>query len=170
MTNTMMMLDAALKIRFIDSPDIIGRGINWVTNSLWDHAEIETASGTYIGAHAWSGIQERPADYCRPSRERRYAIPCTTEQLAYAMVYARSKIGTPYNYVDIAGLLLHDRRLTSTSREICSAFVFDVAMHGGIQMLNCLPDFEYLITPETLHLSSLLIGNCTYHFPQPKVS
>jgi hypothetical protein len=157
-------MNAAFKIRFINSPGLVSGAINWVTNSLWDHAEIITESGSYIGAHAGSGIEDRPADYCIPIRERRYSIPCTQDQLDRAMSYARSKIGTPYDYKDIVGLLFHDRRLNSSSREICSAFTFDAAWAGGIMMLNCLPEFEYLITPETLHLSSCLIGNCTYDF------
>jgi hypothetical protein len=164
--HTFWRLMAEFKLRFINSEGLVSAGINWVTNSLWDHVEVETPEGTYIGAHANSGIQERPAGYCKPTRERRYSIPCTDEQLAKSLAYARAKIGTPYDYKDILGLFLHDRRLNSKSREICSAFAFDVAWAGGIMMLNCLPGFRYLITPETLHLSSLLIGHCTYKYPE----
>jgi hypothetical protein len=153
------------KIRFINSDDFVGRAIDWTTNSLWDHAEIETDEGTYIGAHAGSGVEERAAEYCKPSRERRYAIPVTADQHARMMAFARSKIGTPYNYLDIAGLFLHDRRLNSGHRAICSVFVFDAAIAADFYLLNVLPGFTYLITPETLHLSPLLIGRCTYSGP-----
>lgn len=156
---------AHLGIRFINSSDLIGKGIDWVTNSLWDHVEIQTPEGTYIGAHAGSGIQERPADYCKPTRERRYAIPCTDEQLAKILASARADIGIPYDYTDIVGLLLHDRGIRSDTREICSEFVCQVALDGGIAMLNVQREFCHLITPETLHLSPLLIGHCTYSFP-----
>jgi len=158
---------ADFRIRFINSPGFVSEAIDWVTFSLWDHAEIETETGTYIGAHAGTGVQERPADYCVPTRERRYAIPVTDDELAKIMAFARSKIGTPYNYVDIAGLFLH-HDLTSPNREICSMFVFESALAGGVQMLNVLPGYTNLVTPETLHLSPLLIGRSFYSFPAEK--
>jgi hypothetical protein len=74
------------------------------------------------------------------------------------MQYAKAAIGTPYNYRDIAGMLLHSRTLTSPSRAICSQFCIEMLMKVGIRPLNVLPGFSYLITPETLHLSPLLIG------------
>lgn len=159
---------AHIVIRFINGSDLIGKGIDWVTNSLWDHVEIQTPEGTYIGAHAGGGIQERPADYCTPTRERRYAIPCTDEQLATILASARKDIGVPYDFLDIAGLLFHNRKLHHDSREICSEFVYQKAWVGGILMLNALPEYSHLITPETLHLSPLLIGRCTYSFPESK--
>lgn len=153
---------AEFKLRFINSPGFISEAIDLVTNSLWDHTEIQTESGSYIGAHASGGVEERPADYCTPTRERRYAIPCTDEQLATMMKYARSKIGTKYDFEDIAGLLFRDRKLHTEGRAICSAFVLMTAFSGSLFMLNVGPGWEFLISPETLHLSPLLIGHCTY--------
>ncbi len=155
----------SFQIRFINNDGFVARGISWVTNSLWDHAEIMTDASTYIGAHAGSGVQERPANYCQPTRERRYAIPCTKAQLSAIMTSARADIGTQYNYLDIVGLLLRQRKLTTPGRVICSQWVFEKALVGGIQMLNVLPGFSHLVTPESLHLSPLLIGRCTYSFP-----
>jgi len=152
------------RIRFINSQDIIGRAIDLATNSLWDHTELETEAHTYIGAHAGTGIEEKAYNWCKPSRERRYAIPCTDEQYTKMMAFARSKIGTPYNYLDIAGLFLHNRHLNSSAREECAQFVFQVAVSGGLWMLNALPQYSNLITPETLHLSPLLIRHCIYIF------
>lgn len=154
---------AYFKLRFINNPGLIGKLIDWETNSLMDHAEIETETGTWIGAHASGGVEERAADYCSPTWERRYSIPCSQTQLDLAMAYARSKIGTPYDFADIFGLLLHNRHFNTKKAAICSMFVLTAAIHGEIKMLNVLPEFAYLITPETLHLSPLLIGNCTYH-------
>lgn len=150
------------ELRFINSPGLVSAGIDWATNSLWDHVEILTPSGTYIGAHAGAGIQERPADYCKPTRERRYSIPCSDSQAMRIQNFAHSKLGTPYNYADIFGLLLHNRHLNSQPREICSQFVFEAATQGGIWLLNVLPKFAHLVTPETLHLSPLLMSRCTY--------
>ena len=149
---------AVLRMRFINGDDLIAKGIDWVTSSLWAHVELVTDTG-YLGAHAGSGIQIRPFDYCKPTRERHYAIPCTDEQLAACMAFATEHIGCKYDYSDILGLFLHDRSLHSTTREICSMFVYESAWQGGIMMLNALPTYSHLITPETLHLSPLLIGN-----------
>lgn len=156
-------MSATFNIRFINSPGFISEAIDLVTDSLWDHTEIQTETGTWIGAHASGGVEERPADYCIPTRERRYSIPCTDAQLAKMMGYARSKIGiTEYDFEDIGGLLFRNRKLHTDGRTICSAFVLMSAFAGSLWMLNVEPGWEYLITPETLHLSPLLIGHCTY--------
>lgn len=152
-------MEPSFKIRFLTEPDFISRAIRGVTFSEFSHVEIETDAGTFIGAHSDGGVQERPADYCKPSFERRYAIPVTAEQKGLMMAYAESKIGTPYNFKDIVGLLLH-HDLTSDGRAICSQFVFQTARAGGLSLLNVLPGYANLVTPETLHLSPYLIGRC----------
>lgn len=156
-------------IRFVNSPGFVGSSIDWATNSLFDHTEIgnnedggiDSATG-WIGAHAGSGVENRALDYLAPSRERRYAVPVTDDQHARILAFAKSKIGTPYDYADIAGLLFHDRKINSIHKLICSMFGIQCAQAGDLQMLNVLPEFTYLITPETLHLSPVLIGNLTY--------
>jgi hypothetical protein len=154
------------RIRFIGYSNFIGEVIQWSTNSIWAHTEIGTEAGTWIGARDQGGVEERPANYCTPDRERRYEIPITAEQDQKIMAFARSKIGTPYNFEDIAGLFLHDRSITGKGRYICSMFALECAMAGGLEMLNVLdiPQYTALITPETLHLSPLLIGRCVYNF------
>ena len=158
---------ALFSIRFITERDFVSWAIRRVTFSEFSHAEIVTEDQqSYIGAHASGGVMQRPIDYCKPSFERRYAIPCTDAQLAKAMGYARSMIGAPYNFEDIVGLLFH-RNLSTKGRVICSMFVYQAAWEAGIQLLNVLPDYSNLVTPDTLHLSPLLIGNCYFqsHLP-----
>lgn len=160
-------------IRFINSSGFVTEAIDWATNSLWDHTEMADSDGSlaingWIGAHDDGGVQNRPADYCTPTRERRYAIPVTEQEFAATMAFAKSKIGTPYNFADIAGLLLKARKINSVHRLICSQFVTEAGEAGGIRALNVEPGFEYLITPESLHLSPLLIGNCIYASPEAK--
>jgi hypothetical protein len=147
------------RIRFMTAPGFVSWAIRRATFSEFSHVEIETDRGTFIGAHSSGGVQERPGDYSKPSFERRYAIPVTPEQHGLIMAFAEGKIGTAYNFEDIAGLLIHDN-MTSPDRLICSQFVFQAALAGGIQLLNVLPGYSNLVTPETLHLSPLLIGRC----------
>ena len=161
-------MDAFVTIRFIRTPGFVTSAICWVTNSLMSHVEFGTPEGTWIGAHSDGGIQERRADYCKPSQEWLYQIPCTENQAVQLLSNARAAIGTPYNFYDIAGLLLHLRRLTKTDRLICSQFCFLELNAVGIKMLNVLPQFGHLITPETLHLSPLLIGRKVKPAPGPE--
>ena len=150
----------SLTIRFINEPGIVSRLITWGSDSLFCHTEGLSRNGTaWIGAHAGTGVQARALDWCKPTLEKRYAIPVTAEQHEAAMAYMESKIGTPYNYGDIFGLALHKRIGYSKHRLICSAFMTEWLMRGGLRPLNVLEDFAYLITPETLHLSPILIGN-----------
>jgi hypothetical protein len=162
--------------------------ITWGTNSLWDHYEfwfdeelIAAAiailkahampfwgfptEGGYLGAHAGKGIQFRPLNYCTPTREKRYKVPCTDAQFEAFVVNAFAKIGTPYNYEDIAGLLFHNRKLTPESREICSEFGFEQFARAAVWMLNSEIDYAPLVTPEMLHLSPLWMRHCEYSFP-----
>lgn len=159
---------AYIKIRFITDENIISKMIEIDTFSEWSHVEFILADGTYLGARASGGVEIRPANYCKPILERRYSIPCTDEAYEKIISFATSKIGTSYNFLDIIGLFLH-ADLTSAGKEICSMFVIQAMIAGGIQMLNVLPKYTNLITPEMLHLSSLLIGNCYYSYPEIKV-
>lgn len=148
-----------ITIRFIRTPGFVTDAICFVTNSLMDHAEFGTPEGTWIGAHSDGGVQERSGDYCKPVQEWRYEIPCAATQAAELLKSARAAVGTKYNFTDIGGLLFHMRRMTSKGRLICSQFCFLELNKVGIQMLNVLPAFGHLVTPETLHLSPLLIGH-----------
>jgi hypothetical protein len=176
---------ARLGMRFINSPGLVSAGIDWVTDSLWDHAEFWFDAemmaaalailikhgmsikglfpeGGYLGAHAGAGIQFRALNYCVPSRERRYALTCTDEQFEKFVVSAFGKIGVLYNYLGIVGILVRKRKLSSDSREFCSEYCFDEMFRIGIEMLNARDQYRNLITPEILHLSKDLIGHCTY--------
>jgi hypothetical protein len=183
---------AHVGIRYINGSDFIAKGIDWVTHSLLDHAEFWfdaesmavvlvilskhgmsteglSPEGGYLGAHAGSGIQFRPLDYCVPTWERRYKLSCTDENFEALVVSAFGKIGTGYNYLGIGGILLRMRKMTSDIREFCSEFCFDETFKVGIFMLNAREHYKNLITPESLHLSPLHMpafgGHCTYSFP-----
>lgn len=150
----------AIRIRFVGGEGFVGRSIQWVTNSLFQHVEFGTPEGTWIGAHAGSGIQERAADYAQYSREFVYDVPATESQLSQLMIWARKQVGTKYNYADIVGLLIKHRRMTTPQRLICSQFctLGLLEVYGAARVLNVLGDYAYLVTPEMLHLSPLFVG------------
>lgn len=148
-----------LVIRFVNSDGFIGKSIDWTTNSLFDHVEARSITGGWIGAHNKGGIQDRPVNYMNPSREYIYGLPVSETDYNIAQSYAQSMIGTKYNFEDIFGLLVHDRRYTNPHSLICSQFMINYLFKASLQPLNVLPDFTYLISPETLHLSPIFIGN-----------
>ncbi len=133
------------------------------------HVDMIHPDGEYVGARAQGGIQKRPVDYLSPKWERRYAIPCSHEQEAAVTAYMMAHIGEKYDFLDIAGIALqHD--IHTLKRSICSQFGYSAtyADGKGLQMLNVLPGFSNLITPEMYHLCPYLIGRCYYEFPEVK--
>jgi hypothetical protein len=153
----------AIRIRFVAGAGLVGSGIRWVTNSLFQHVEFGTPEGTWIGAHAEDGIRERAANYADYAREFVYDVPATDSQRDSLMIWARKQIGTEYNYLDIVGLLVKHRKWTTPHRLICSQFctLGLLEVYGAAKVLNVLGDYAYLVTPETLHLSPLFVGRLT---------
>lgn len=147
-------------VRFIYEPDMVSRLIGWTTNSLWSHCEALSRDGeSWIGAHAVTGVEARPFDWCKPTRERVYALPVTDAQYESAMGWLESQVGQPYNYLDIIGLAFHVRVGASEHEMICSACMLRFVMQAGYMPLNVQEGYEFLITPETLHLSPVWIGH-----------
>jgi hypothetical protein len=153
-------MTASIRIRFILGSGAVSAGIAKVTGSLFSHVEFGTRAGTWIGAHIAGGIQERAAGYCTPVREYVYEIPCTDAQSDALLKWMRARIGTKYNTMDIVGLLFQARSLRSHSRFICSQFCTEglIYVFGANQVLNVLDEWAYRITPETLHLTPILVG------------
>jgi hypothetical protein len=147
-----------LTVRFINEPGIVSRLITWETDSLFCHCEGLGRDGqSWVGAHAGTGVQSRAHDWCRPTFEKRYAIPVVDEQYEAAMRFMDSRIGLPYDYADILGMALHRRMGASDHEIICSAFMLEWLQAGWLRPLNVLGPYAYLVTPETLHLSPLFI-------------
>lgn len=148
-------------VRFITMDEIFSDAIRKITGSLFSHVEYGTPDFTWIGSHDRGGVQERKFDYCNPTREYVYAIPCEEVILHAAVSWMRGSIGTPYNYRDIIGLLFQARTLTNPHRLICSQFVCEGLLNffGPKRVLNVELNWTYRISPETLHLSPIFAGN-----------
>jgi hypothetical protein len=149
------------RLRFIAQDNFISDAIKVVSRApRASHVEIITPNG-YLGAHAQGGIQERPENYCTPVWERRYALPCTPEQAEGILAEGHEHIGEKYDFIDCLGLLTqHD--MHTKGRAQCAEFVFGLAFKHGIMMLNVDPARDFLVTPEMLHTSNLLIGHCYF--------
>lgn len=150
----------SIKVRFVTSDSFVSKSIRWATNSIFSHVEFGTPEGTWIGAHTGDGIQERPGNYSKPTRDYIYEIPCSQEQQDAHLERIRAAVGTKYDNWDIAGLLLHNRKLHTSNAAICSEFATGELLNvfGPYKVLNVLHEFTYLITPEMLHLSPIFVG------------
>lgn len=87
------------------------------------HVEIVVPEG-YLGAHDDGGVQIRPTNYdaATLSGEAFFTVPLPDEQAAES--YARSKIGTPYDFFAILDFVLPlGFDPAANSHAICSAFV-----------------------------------------------
>lgn len=153
----------SIRVRFILNQGFTSAAIAKMTGSLFSHVEFGTPEGTWIGAHLQGGVQERPADYCKPIREYVYDVPCTADEMQRAYAMIRGMIGTAYNVKDIIGLALQARSLRSPHRLICSQFFARVMLtiFGAMRFLNVEASWDYRITPETGHLSPMLAGHLT---------
>ncbi len=152
-------------LRFISTKGLVSDAIKRVEGiSYIDHVEAMNRSrDKWIGAHAGIGVQAMPLDWAKGVVwERQYSLTVSELQYESIQIYLESKIGVKYDSQAILGILFKDRKQDSSDRVICSALQYAALWSGNVMALNVLPQFAHLVTPETLHLSPLLIGNCTY--------
>ena len=153
-----------IKIRFITDKDFMGEAIRFVEHApitAPSHVEFELEDGTFLGAHSDGGVQIRPANYCRTTWDRRYAIEVTQAQYDCCMAFAHAQIGKPYDFSDIVGIALNTGWHTA-DKWICSELVLASLLHAGVGALNVLECVSNRIDPDRLHLSPLLIGGVYY--------
>jgi hypothetical protein len=155
---------ARIVVRFVKGDGFESAAIAAITNSIFSHTEfgLEDVHGAitgWLGAVTGTGVQVRAPNYATEKLDYRYGVPCTDEQYSAWLKWADSQIGKSYNYEDIAGLLFHDQKLNDKKGDICSEFVTLGLQAAGFSPLNALPEFAYLVTPETLHLSPIFIDH-----------
>src|SRR5271156_1482156 len=116
-------------LRLIATPGFVSSAIKLVegVGAKADHAEaLNRAGDGWIGAHAGVGVKYMPLDWAKEIvYERRYSLEMTDEQYEKAMGFLESKIGTPYDYSDILGILFQDVKLNNPHRIICSVLQFE---------------------------------------------
>lgn len=149
-------------MRAVNSRDIVGALIDIVTDSDVDHVEGDSGTG-WLGAHSSGGVQDRAYDYMTPSLVRVFEFEVDALQLADALEWARSKIGTPYNFGAIVGILFHDVALNETKHLICSQFMYEWLIKLGIRTLNSDLVKPHDVTPGALILSHAFEGKLVNH-------
>lgn len=160
--STPKSLPCSITIRFVATRTFVGWGVRFVTLSIFEHVEALSRDGSgWTGAHALTGVEKRPLDWDKHViRDDRYAISVTQAQYNKFHLALESQIGVKYNYLLCLGIFLHWRWLAlwSKDRKDCSQLMLWCLQMAGLQALNVLPEYDPLISPETLHLSSLFIG------------
>ena len=144
-------------IRFVNSRDLMGTLIDFVSDSDVDHTEFDRGSG-WQGAHYQDGVRCRPYDYMTPSRERVFRLEVDALQLKDALEWADAQIGVPYNFGAIASILLHDATLNQTNHLICSQYVYEFLQKLGYTPLNKQVIRAHDVTPGGLMLSPIFDG------------
>lgn len=157
-------------IRAVTEKDPISQAIRDVTWSAFSHVEFYLLepltlpngavipAGWTIGAHAAGGVKPRPGNYAVFTNEERYRIPVTPEQKTAILAYAAQQIGKPYDFADIAGILLH-RDWRAEDTWICSELLAASFEKGGKPLLHAPAGKVNRITPRDVYLSPYLDGN-----------
>lgn len=120
-----------MRLRFVAQKTLVSAGIRFEEDFWASHVEAVLSDG-YLGAHAEGGTQLRPVGYDKATllREEFVDIPCTPEQDKAWEAFLRSKIGTPYDFSAILGIVLKVQ-IGSQNRLICSALQMQALISSG---------------------------------------
>ena len=148
----------------VSSPGLIPAAIKLSTRSPFSHAFVVVGGGLVVEAH-WRGARIAPiAQYRRTDRQAlafNDEEPLTTQQRKGIVRHSLHLLGTPYNFLDIAGIGMSAwagwqpawlrNRAQAEHRLICSQLVARVYFLGaGIDLALGRPDSS--VTPGDLGL------------------
>jgi hypothetical protein len=132
-----------VRVRFVTCSDIVSSLIRdcegpmapWVkfTPSHVELAGFALPDGTpgYLGAHDQGGVMIRPVGYDKATLTGELLVDVPLPDEAAAIAFARSKIGTPYDFGAILGFLVF-KDLHQDKHAICSAYVTAVLTVGKL--------------------------------------
>jgi hypothetical protein len=109
-------------LRFVHHRIIGSDLIDFQTLGKYSHVEALTPEGTYIGAHADTGVESRPMNYDAGTfdREKFLLLPADPGMSEKFYHYLRAVIGEPYDFGAIATFVAHFD-IHQKHRVICSA-------------------------------------------------
>ena len=115
---------------------LISWSIRAQTRSHWSHAALLIDDSTIIEAWQGSGVRKKRIEDW--DNTKTFEVETTKEQDAAILSFARSKIGQPYDYRNVA------RFITRTAphpddRWFCSELVFAAFCSGGIHLFARIP-------------------------------
>ena len=94
-----------LELSFVSQRDPGSWAIRWFTHSDFSHVDIITPDGYRLGARSdcpvgyplAAGVQRRPMDYAKFTRDERITIPCLMQPHHDAYTWLDDQIGKPYD-------------------------------------------------------------------------
>ena len=94
-----------LELSFVTQHDPGSWAIRWFTHSDFSHVDIIMPSGERLGARSdvpmgyppHTGVQIRPPDYAKFSRDERISIPCDAALAHEAYTWLLKQVGKPYD-------------------------------------------------------------------------
>lgn len=128
-----------LRWQFVLGNGLSSRLIAWYGQGYggWSHVDLLLPDGTCLGARSDAvggkppGVQIRPHAYESWKRRTVLTLPCSAEQEAAAIAFARAEVNAPYDEADILGFIL-GRELETKGAWICSAYQLAVAEAGPV--------------------------------------
>lgn len=145
---------AIWRVRFVNSSDIVGTLIDIVSDSDVDHVEFDSGTG-WQGARDVGGVQNRPYDYMKPTREFVFGVEVPDANYKIGIAWADNKIGTKYNFGAVVSDLLHDPSINQSGHLLCSQYIYGVARAMGLIPLNRQVIKPHNVTPGGLMLSPI---------------
>jgi hypothetical protein len=129
-----------MKLRFVTGNDEISAAIRLREGEMArhigftpSHVEIVLPEG-YLGAHLNGGVRYRKPGYDSKYLEHELFVNINVPDEATAISYAKSKIGTPYDWPAILDFIM-PTTLHLDDHVICSAFATLTLQHGGLFIL-----------------------------------
>lgn len=139
-------------LRFTADRSIESHIIQFGTRWWCSHVEfIDANSGITLGSRHRGGVQERPYDYCKPSREEWWEAPGIDE----AYVAAKQVIGSLYDTADGFSFVF-SRDWHHPGRYTCSGLVDAAFKKVGKQLTNSWMPI-HRVSPRDIMASPLLM-------------
>lgn len=140
-----------IKFRFITDPGFSSWLIRWWSDSEYSHVDLALPDGTFLGARLDGGVQIRPNDYILPTKELWLGLELGTDLESKIYDYAKSKIGTPYDWRNILSFGFDQDYHSGEHGYICSVFAYDILKAFNVQPIRLA--YSSQCTPGDLTLS-----------------
>ena len=142
-----------ITLQFVSDTGLAADVIQWYTRSVWNHVDIVMPDHTLTGARAEGGVQNRPANYRRFARVKRFQTALSVEAEKEFYLCLAEQIGKPYDWTGIINFVV-DRDWRNPDHWFCSELVAWLFEKAGRPLLRV--DSADKVTPRDLTTSFLI--------------
>lgn len=138
----------SIDIRFSDLGwGFISRAVSWSTGHWANHVDLVTENGAILSAVPFFGVQEWPERVVSARRVETVTLPCTEEQRAKVLTFARAEIGKSYDYSGVLAFSFRPR-WNEKGRWFCSELTAAALQEAK---LITVPKFAHRVSPGDLY-------------------